>query len=129
MFRRCSEPEYEELSEGGVRYLFQMDHLSFRDTLDGDGFLHFFVVEETDDPHFYESDQEVMYEFMARFLAGEYEKAHYEMERSPTHAALMDVLELVTARARAGDSTFSFDDEMEELEEEVGDDDSHQERG
>jgi hypothetical protein len=129
MFRRCSEPEYEELSEGGVRYLFQMDHLSFRDTLDGEGFLHFFVVEEADEPQFYESDQEVMYELMARFLAGEFEKAHYEMERSPTHAALMDVLELASARARAGDASFSFDHEMEDLEEEIGGDDLHEERG
>lgn len=120
MFRQSSDAEHEEMSEGGTRYLFQLDHYGFSDTLDGHGYLHFFVVEESDNgPAYYETDQEVMYELMARYLAGVYEKSHYEMERSPTHAALMDVLELATARARSGDPGFAFEDgeDLEEAEE------------
>jgi hypothetical protein len=58
----------------------------------------------------YETDRETMYELMARYLAGEYEKAEYEMERSPAHEALLDTLEIAAARARAGETEFSFDD-------------------
>lgn len=118
MFRKCSETEFDELSEGGTRYLFQLDNFDFRDTLDGEGYLHFVVVEESDgDPTFYEADQEVMYEFMARYLAGEYEKIHYEMELSPTHAALLDVMEMASARARSGDPSFTFDQVVEDQDE------------
>lgn len=111
MFRLSTEAEHEELSEGGTRYLFRLDHFEFRDTLDGHGYLRFFVVEQGEPaPSYYETDQEAMYEFMARYLAGLFEKTHYEMERSPTHAALMDVMELATARARSGDPGFSFEE-------------------
>lgn len=47
---------------------------------------------------------------MARFLAGEYEKREYRMERSPAQDALLDTLEIAAARARAGEETFVFDD-------------------
>ena len=132
MFRQCTEAEFDEISEGGTRYLFRLDHYELRDTLDGEGYLHFVVVESPQgDPVFYEADQEVMYEFMARYLAGEYEKVHHEMQRSPTHAALLDVLEMATARARSGDSHFSFDqvdeDEAGELEELEGSDEEWRE--
>lgn len=124
MFRQSSDAEHEELSEGGTRYLFQLDHYGFRDTLDGHGYLHFFVVEETEeDPAYYETDRLAMYEFMARYLAGLYEKTHYDMERSPTHAALMDVMEMATARARAGDSAFAFEDAEAESEGDFEDED------
>ncbi|MBV9773752.1 MAG: hypothetical protein JO040_07375, partial [Gemmatimonadetes bacterium] len=73
-----------------------------------------FVVEageaEEDEPRVYETDPATMYEFMARYLAGEYEKEEYEMERSPAQEALLDALELATARARSGDTDFAFDD-------------------
>lgn len=119
MFRQSSEVEYEEMAQGGTRYLFRMDHYHFSDTLDGDGYLHYFVSEESgDEAAVYETDHDTMYEFMARYLAGVYEKTHYEMVRSPTHAALMDLLELATARARSGDPAFSFDvvEEMDDIE-------------
>lgn len=122
MLRLSSEAEHEEMSEGGTRYLFKLDHYEFRDTLDGHGYLHYLVVEEADpEATYYETDQETMYEFMARYLAGLFEKTHYEMERSPTHAALMDTMEMATARARSGDSGFAFDTagEMEEDAEEA----------
>ena len=125
MLRHCTESDFDEMSEGGTRYLCKLDHYDFRDTLDGEGFLHFVVAEETEgEPQYYEADQEVMYEFMARYLAGEYEKEHYEMQRSPTHAALLDVLEMATARARSGDPGFTFDevDGDEDLEEAEGPD-------
>lgn len=32
------------------------------------------------------------------------------MERSPAHEALLDTLEIASARARSGESEFSFDD-------------------
>jgi hypothetical protein len=93
--------------------------------------MHHFVVEspgaraEADAP-VYEIDRETMYELMARYLAGEYEKVEYDMERSPAHEALLDTLEIATARARSGESEFSFDDlgvaeDWDEVEEEGGD--------
>lgn len=128
MFRHCPEPEYDELSEGGTRYLFRLDHFEFRDTLDGEGFLHFFVTENAaDETIAYETDQASMYEFMARYLAGAYEKDHYQMERSPTHAALLDVMEIATARARSGDPGFSFDHAEDGAEEMDGADGADEE--
>lgn len=116
MFRQSSEDEYESGSEGGRRFLFGLDHFEFHDTLDAAGVMHHFVVEAgegEEGPAVYEADQPTMYEFMARYLAGEYEKEEYEMERSPAHEALLDLLELATAQARNGETGFSF----EELEE------------
>jgi len=51
-----------------------------------------------------------MYEFMARYLAGEYEKSEYELERSPAQEALLDTLEIAAARARSGETEREFDD-------------------
>lgn len=116
MFRLSSEDEYGTRSEGGRRYLFGLHRFEFHDTLDEEGAMHQFVVEEGEDgadPAVYATDPPTMYEFMARYLAGEYEKVEYEMERSPAHDALLDILELATAQARNGDTGFSF----EELEE------------
>jgi hypothetical protein len=113
MFRKSSEDEHEQKSQGGTRYLFALGHFECHDAMDGEGELHHFVVETggatTDDP-VYETDRVTMYELMARYLAGEYEKREYEMERSPAHEALLDMLEIAAARARAGESEFSFDD-------------------
>lgn len=73
--------------------------------------LHHFVVESSDEEEgsrVFEVDSQTMYELMARFLAGEYEKREYRLERSPAHAALLNLLELATARARSGDSGFAL---------------------
>ena len=114
MFRKSSDEEYETESTGGVRHLFRLGNYEFHDTLDDDGRFHHFVLEQArgddDEAAPYEVDTETMYEFMARYLAGEYEKAEYRMERSPGHDALLDVLELATARARSGETEFSLDD-------------------
>lgn len=112
MFRRSSGDEYASSSQGGRRYLFGIARYEFHDTLDEQGRMHQFVVEgdEEDEPAVYETDPPTMYEFMARYLAGEYEKEEYEMERSPAQEALLDALELATARARSGDTGFVFDD-------------------
>jgi hypothetical protein len=113
MFRLSSEDEHEERSQGGTRQLFSLAHFRFHDAMDGEGTLHHFVAEtgaSGEGGPVYETDRETMYELMARYLAGEYEKAEYEMERSPAHEALLDTLEIAAARARAGESEFSFDD-------------------
>ena len=118
MFKQCTEDEYAQGSEGGTRYLFALDGFEFHDTMDEEGRLHHFVLESGEDeeePAIYEADQPTMYELMARYLAGEYEKEAYELERSPAHEALLDLLELATARSRSGDSGFSLD-ELEEGE-------------
>lgn len=119
MFSHVSEEAYDSGSEGGTRYLFGMNHYEFHDTLDEDGLPRHFVLEyDEHDTRFYEVDRTSMYECMARYLAGEYEKREYEMEESPTHAALLDLLELATAKARMGDSDFTLDDiAQEELDE------------
>jgi DNA-directed RNA polymerase specialized sigma24 family protein len=118
MFRQSSGDEYDTSSEGGRRYLFGIAHYEFHDTLDEQGRMHQFVVEageEEEEPRVYETDPPTMYELMARYLAGEYEKEEYEMERSPAQEALLDALELATARARSGDTGFTFDD-LEEID-------------
>jgi hypothetical protein len=51
-----------------------------------------------------------MYELVARYLAGEYEKDAYELEYSPGHHALLDLLEMAVARVRSGDSSFTVAD-------------------
>lgn len=119
MFSHVSEEAYDSGSEGGTRYLFGMNHYEFHDTLDEDGLPRHFVLEyDEHDTRFYEVDRGSMYECMARYLAGEYEKREYEMDESPTHAALLDLLELATAKARMGDSDFTLDDiAQEELDE------------
>lgn len=122
MFRTSSDEQYEEESEGGVRNLFRLGPFEFHDTLDDEGSFHHFVLEAPADEEAgtqrYEIDTESMYELMARFLAGEYEKAEYGLERSPGHDALLDLLELATARARAGGGDFSLED-LEHSETEV----------
>lgn len=118
MFRQCTEDEYAQGAEGGIRYLFALDGFEFQDALDEEGRLRHFVLEGGEDdgePAFYEADQPTMYELLARYLSGEYEKEAYDLERSPAHEALLDLLELATARARSGDSDFSLD-ELEEGE-------------
>jgi len=129
MFRLSTEAEHEERSEGGTRHLFGLGHFEFHDAMDGEGRLHHFVVDLTgaeDDVMVYETDREVMYEIMARYLAGEYEKHEYAMERSPAHEALLDTLEIAAARARSGETEFAFDDlevaeDWDEVEEDVDD--------
>lgn len=124
MFRHSSQDEYDEKSEGGARHLFEIGDFEFLDALGSDGALHHFVIESSEtggDVLLYEADPRTMYEFMARFLAGEYEKKEYDLERSPAHAALLDVLELATARARSGDSDFVLtpgEDEDDAVEDE-----------
>lgn len=134
MFRQSSETEYGDRSEGGARFLFGLDGFEVHDTLDAEGVFHHFVLaagegEDEDEAAVYETDRETTYELMARYLAGLYEKEEYEMERSPAHDALLDVLELATARARTGDSEFTLDDleddevNEDDFEEEFEDDD------
>lgn len=122
MFRKSSEGEYEQGSEAGTRHLFSLGHFEFRDAMDGGGELHHFVLDSSDSDEgagIFETDQMAMYEFMARFLAGEYEKREYRLERSPAQDALLDTLEIAAARARAGETTFVFDDlDAEEWDEE-----------
>lgn len=121
MFKESSTRHYETGAEGGVRHLFDLGGYLFQDTLDAeDGFHHFIVETEPGDvgPSVYEVDRETMYEFMARFLAGEHELEEYELERSPAHEALLDVLEIATARARSGESEFSWE-EFDQSETEV----------
>lgn len=112
MFRHRTTGEYESGSEGGIRNLFSLGPYEFHDTIDGDDALHHFILETAEDGEalVYEIDQPTMYEFMARFLAGEYEMREYQLERSPGHQALLDVLEMATARARGGESGFSWDE-------------------
>ncbi|HET6231403.1 MAG TPA: hypothetical protein VFE05_15120 [Longimicrobiaceae bacterium] len=113
MFKQSSGAEFEEQSEGGTRYLFSLDHFDFTDALGDGGAMRHFVVHTgatEDDASYFEADQATMYEFMARYLAGEYEKNEYGMTRSPAHEALLDTLEIAAARARAGESDFALDD-------------------
>lgn len=119
MFRQSSGSESEGRSEGGMRHLFTLDHFEFFDSLDESDELHHFVVEHHEDEdqeaNVYETDQATMYEFMARYLAGEYEKKEFELQHSPAHGALLDALEMAMVRARAGETEFSLD-ELEEID-------------
>lgn len=112
MFRLRSEENYQEGSEGGVRNLFSLGPYEFHDTMGREGELHHYIVEPAADegPGIYEVDRQTMYEFMARFLAGHYELKEYHLEHSRGHDELLDVLEMVTARARAGESGFSWEE-------------------
>lgn len=125
MLRFRPREEYETHAEGGVRHLFRLGQYEFHDTIDGDEHHHHYVVEADtggEDPPAYEVDRETMYEFMARFLAGTYELDEYDLEQSPGHNAMLDVLEIATARARAGETEFSWE-EFDSPENEVLDDD------
>lgn len=131
MFRLRDVTEYETGSEAGVRHLFRLGTYEFQDTLDEAETFHRFILDSSSEEAglvVYEVDTETMYEFMARYLAGVYEKGEYRMEQSPSHAALLDLLEIATARARAGETEFNLDEitrgETEVLgdQEEVGDD-------
>lgn len=128
MLRQSGDVDHEASSEGGVRHLFALGPYEFHDTMDAEDQLHHFIVESTEgvaEPRIYEVDRETMYEFMARYLAGEYEMQEYALEHSPGHDALLDVLELATARARSGESEFTWDEfdpgEKEVLDEETPD--------
>lgn len=130
MFRKSPDGDYDDLSENGVRHLFRLGPYEFQDTLDEEGRFHHFLLEgggEGDGERVaYEVDGDTMRELMARYLAGEYEKVEYELERSPGHDALLDQLEIATARARAGETEFTFEDlDHEETEVlDAGDDDT-----
>jgi len=132
MLRQRSEGEYEVGSEGGVRHLFKLGQYEFQDTLDADEGMHHFIrggAAQVADALAYEVDRDTMYEFMARFLAGRFELEEYGMEQSPSHLALLDMLEIATARARAGVSDFSWE-EFDEAENELMDDgEEGEERG
>lgn len=112
MLRQRTEEEYEASSGGGERYLFALGQYEFRDTIGDEDGLHHFIREapgDGADPRHYEVDRDTMYEFMARYLAGAYELEEYDLEQSPSHMSLLDVLEIATARARAGESEFSWE--------------------
>jgi hypothetical protein len=141
MFRQTADEEYEEKSAGGARYLFRVGHFEFLDTLDAEGEFHRFVLElneEGSDPTAYEADMATMYELMARYLAGEYEKEEYNLDISPAHDALLDALELLAARSRSGETEitlgafdeedFDDDDDLDEDFEEDEDEDRPDER-
>ena len=113
MFRLRDVEAYEAGSEAGVRHLFRVGSYEFQDTLDEEETFHRFILDSSNEETglvVYEVDTETMYEFMARYLAGVYEKAEYGMEQSPGHAALLDLLEIATARARAGETEFNLDE-------------------
>jgi hypothetical protein len=110
MFRLCSDEEFDEQSSAGTRPLFRVGSFVFQDTMDGDGHLHHMVIEQDEDAAAYALDGATMYELVARYLAGEYEKEAYELDHSPAHHALLDLLEQAAARARSGDSDFSVAD-------------------
>lgn len=113
MFRLRNVTEYETGSEAGVRHLFRLGSYEFQDTLDEDETYHRFILDSSNEETglvVYEVDTDTMYEFMARYLAGVYEKTEYRMEQSPGHAALLDLLEIATARARAGEDDFNLDE-------------------
>jgi hypothetical protein len=112
MFRQSSDAEFQGRAEGGTRHLFRIDSFEFFDVIDDEGVLHHFVLEhiEDDETAAYEVDRHTMYEFMARYMAGEFEKRQYNLSISPTHQALLDALEMALAGARSGETDFTFDD-------------------
>jgi hypothetical protein len=130
MFRRCSDDEFDERSSAGTRPLFRVGSFVFQDTMDGEGGLHHMVIEKDDEAAAYEMDQPTMYEMVARYLAGEYEKEAYELEHSPAHHALLDLLEMAAARARSGECEFTIadlDGSSEDIED-FGDEDELDDR-
>lgn len=130
MFRQCTVDDHQTRAEGGIRHLFTLGPYQFQDTMDGEGRLHHFILEPSAGgvgPQIYEVDRETMYEFMARFLAGQYEMEEYGLEHSPGHDELLDVLEIASARARGGESEFSWE-EFDPAETEVLDEDDPDEQ-
>ncbi len=127
MLRRCAEGEYDSNREGGVRHLFKLGQYEFEDTMDTEEQFHHYIVERAEGgaATTYEVDRMTMYEFMARFLAGAYELEEYQMEQSPGHNALLDVLEIATARARSGETEFSWE-AFDRVENEVMDDEDRE---
>jgi hypothetical protein len=113
MMKWRSYDEYEADAQAGTRHLFRLGQYEFHDTMDAeDGFHHYILdgPENGSETSAYEVDRETMYEFMARFLAGVYEMEEYDLEQSPSHNALLDVLEIATARARGGETEFDWED-------------------
>jgi len=114
MLRQRSADEYGDLSEAGVRHLFRIGGYRFEDVVDGKGVLHHFIGEDGAGPDgadcTYEVDRDTMYEFAARYLAGLYELERYDLDESPGHVELLDALEIATARARAGEPDFSWEE-------------------
>ena len=128
MFRLSTADEYEANSTEGTRHLFALDNFQFRDTLDDAGRLHPYIVEAAGgEDALYEVDAGSMYELMARYLAGVYEIVEYDLETSPAHDALLDLLEFATARARTGDGDFTLHDV--EAEDSAGDEEEPEEEG
>ncbi|HYW09670.1 MAG TPA: hypothetical protein VE913_22090 [Longimicrobium sp.] len=136
MFRQTADEEYEAKSAGGTRYLFRVGHFEFLDTIDAQAEFHRFVLELNEagsDPTAYEADPATMYELMARYLAGEYEKEEYNLDISPAHDALLDALELLAARSRSGETDITlgaFDEEDfedDDLDEEFDEDEDEDE--
>lgn len=131
MLRFRPYDEYETHAEGGERHLFRLGQYEFHDTIDADGHYHQYILEADtggEEAPAYEVDRETMYEFMARFLAGTYELEEYDLEQSPSHNAMLDVLEIATARARAGETEFSWE-EFDTPESELMDDEDPEEGG
>ena len=129
MLRRRSDEEYQARSEGGVRHLFTLGQYEFQDTMDAEEHMHHHLLERTPEgaeTTAYEVDRETMYEFMARYLAGSYEIEEYELEHSPSHHTLLDVLEIATARARSGETEFSWE-EFDHAENEIMEDEEEEE--
>jgi hypothetical protein len=113
MMKSRSHEEYQADTETGMRHLFRLGQYAFEDTLDAEDHFHHYILDgpaSGADTSAYEVDRDSMYEFMARFLAGVYELEEYDLEQSPSHNALLDVLEIATARARAGETEFSWED-------------------
>jgi hypothetical protein len=114
MLRERSAEEYGDLSAAGVRHLFRIGGYRFEDVVDGEGVLHHIIGEDGAGPGgsacTYEVDRDTMYEFAARYLAGLYELEKYELDESPGHVELLDVLEIATARARGGEFDFSWEE-------------------
>lgn len=121
MFRPLTDDDYEALAEAGTRPLCTVGSFVFQDVMDDSGVLRHVVVEAGEEGGSYQADQATMYELLARYLAGEYEKAVYDLEQSPAHHALLDLLELAAARARGGDTEFSLS-ELDGAAEELLDD-------
>lgn len=134
MLRSRDEDQFRASHDGGVRHLFELGPYTFQDTMDADEAMHHFIAERSEggEESYYEVDPDTMYEFMARYLAGAYEVERYRLERSPGHDSLLDVLEIATARARAGESEFSWEEfdraETELMEDDLPDDDGMDEQ-
>jgi hypothetical protein len=113
MMKWRSLEQYQADAVTGTRHLFRLGQYGFEDTLDAEDNFHHYILDgaaSDAETHAYQVDRDSMYEFMARFLAGLYELEEYDLDHSPSHNALLDVLEIATARARAGETEFSWED-------------------